>query len=61
MSSANSDSFTSYLPIWNPFIYFSPVIAVAVARSSKTTLNKIARVGPELLDVWVGWLVYAND
>ena len=36
MSSANSESFTSF-PIWIPFISFSSVIAVA--RTSKTTLN----------------------
>ena len=36
MSSANSDYFTSFL-IWIPFISFSSLIAVA--RTSKTTLN----------------------
>jgi len=36
MSSANSESFTSY-PIWLPFISFSSLIAVA--RTSKTMLN----------------------
>ena len=36
MSSANSDSFTSF-PIWIPFISFSSLIAMA--RTSKTMLN----------------------
>jgi len=36
MPSANSESFTSF-PIWIPFISFSSVIAVA--RTSRTTLN----------------------
>ena len=37
MSSANSESFTSFL-IWIPLIYFSSLIAVA--RTSRTMLNK---------------------
>ena len=36
MSSANSESFTSF-PIWIPFISFSSLIAVA--RNSRTVLN----------------------
>ena len=36
MSSANSESFTSF-PIWIPFISFSSL--TAVARTSKTVLN----------------------
>ena len=36
MSSADSESFTSFL-MWNPFISFSSLIAVA--RTSRTMLN----------------------
>ena len=40
MSAANSDNFTSF-PIWIQLIFFPSLIAMA--RSSKTTLNKSSK------------------
>ena len=45
MSSANSQSFTSF-PIWIHFLSFSSLIAVA--RTSKTMLNNSGDVGAQI-------------
>ena len=43
MWSANNDSFTSYFLVWIPYFPFS--FMIAVARTSKTMLNKSSKSG----------------
>ena len=42
MSSANSDSFTSFFPIWIPFIFFSLIV---MGTTSKSMLNSSGESG----------------
>ena len=52
MLSANSESFASLFLFWIPFIAFSSLIAMA--KTSKTMLNSMVKVGTLVLFLTLG-------